>query len=77
MDCDCDNVIKHAASRVHSRVHQVLSVEHADVLDEIEQLRGQLKGLESAVVTGQQSPSAIKVSQGGARRHADDARPVL
>ena len=45
---------------VDARV-QVLSVEHADVLDEIEQLRGQLRGFESAVVSGQQTPSAVKV----------------
>ena len=45
---------------VYARV-QVLSVEHADVLDEIEQLRGQLRGFESAVVSGQQTPSAVKV----------------
>ena len=42
-----------------------MSVEHADVLDEIEHLRGQLKGLESAVVSGKQTPSAIKVKRLG------------
>ncbi|GAX83449.1 hypothetical protein CEUSTIGMA_g10874.t1 [Chlamydomonas eustigma] len=43
------------------RNRAVMSVEHADVLDEIEQLRGQLVGFESAVVNGQQSPSVIKM----------------
>ncbi len=40
---------------------QVLGVEHADVLDEIEQLRSKLSGLESAVISGTQTPSSVKV----------------
>lgn len=39
---------------------QMLSAEHADVLDEIESLKGKLSGLETAVLNGSQSPTAIK-----------------
>ncbi len=46
---------------------QVLGVEHSDVLDEIEQLRGRLRGMETAVVSGQQSPSAVKVGGRGSQ----------
>lgn len=38
-----------------------LGAEHAGVLDEIEALRSQLSGLESAVLAGAATPNAAKV----------------
>ena len=57
-------------------VSQVLGVEHSDVLDEIEQLRGRLRGMETAVVSGQQSPSAVKVCVRYGRHISGPCTPV-
>ncbi len=47
----------------------LLGSEHANVLDEIESLRSQLSGLESALLTGNASPSAAKVGDTHTRAH--------
>ena len=44
---------------------QMLGNEHADVLDEIDQLRSKLSGLESAVMTGSFSPADVKAGRLG------------
>ncbi|KXZ48343.1 hypothetical protein GPECTOR_28g750 [Gonium pectorale] len=56
---------------------QLLSQEHGEVLDEIESLRGKLTSLESAVLSGVQTPTAAKAALhsavGGGTPHADGA----
>lgn len=44
-----------------AQVRLAMGQEQAQVLQEIESLRGQLMGLESAVMEGQAQPAAVKV----------------